>query len=387
MDKVLHIISYHIPYPANNGGLFDVWYKIQALQRQGVQIHLHCFEDNREPQDILHQYCASVNYYPRQTGHKGISTALPYIVASRKHEDLLERLLQDNHPILMEGIHCSYPLVDERFRNRQRYVRLHNVEHQYYRDLAHATHNPLRKLYYIRESIMLKRYEKRIAGLAVFGAITGQDRDRFHQEMHADRVEHLPLFIPGDWTVNASTGMGSFCLYHGDLSVDANEKAAFWLLDQVFSKINCPLVIAGRDPSPRLLALAKTMQHTCLVANPGDRELQDLISKAQVHVLPAFTHTGIKIKLVNAVFHGRHCIVNKAMVSGSGLEPVCTLADTAASFRQAVKQLIDEPFTREAILARQQLTRQLFDNEKNAAQLISALYDQTKTHQPSISDV
>lgn len=377
MDKVLHIISYHIPYPANNGGLYDVWYKIQALHRLGVQIHLHCFADNREPQDILHQYCASVQYYPRHTGHKGISTSLPYIVASRKHEGLLQRLLQDNHPILMEGIHCSYPLVDERFRNRPLFVRLHNVEHQYYRDLANATNNPLRKLYYIRESIMLKRYEKRIARLAVFGAITRQDQQRFQQETHADQVEHWPLFIPGDWTVNASPGLGNFCLYHGDLSVDANEKAACWLLEQVFNKIQSPLVIAGQHPSPRLQALAKTMQHTCLVANPGDREMQDLISKAQVHVLPAFTHTGIKIKLVNALYHGRHCIVNAAMVQGSGLESVCTLANTAKAFREAITSLENQPFTNEAIIARQQLMKTLFDNEKNAEQLISTLFKKT----------
>ena len=36
-----------------------------------------------------------------------------------------------------------------------------------------------------------------------------------------------------------------------------------------------------------------------------------MIAKAQINILPSYTHTGIKIKLVNAIFNGRHCLVNE----------------------------------------------------------------------------
>ena len=128
MEKHLHIISLTVPYPVNFGGVFDLFYKIQALHKAGISIHLHCFDYGSGEQPELNKYCCTVNYYSRNEGHKAISSTLPYIVASRKNEELFTNLLQDNYPILMEGIHCTYLLNDDRFKQRKKYVRLHNVE-------------------------------------------------------------------------------------------------------------------------------------------------------------------------------------------------------------------------------------------------------------------
>ena len=58
--------------------------------------------------------------------------------------------------------------------------------------------------------------------------------------------------------------------------------------------------------------------HTCLVANPSEMEMQDMIAKAQINILPSFNNTGIQIKLLNALFNGRHCLVNKKHGSRNG---------------------------------------------------------------------
>jgi hypothetical protein len=118
-----------VPYPADYGGAIDVFYKLEALYKLGVLIHLHCFDYGRGREPELEKYCASVDYYERFLGHKGISNIIPYIVASRRNEQLLQRLLQDDHPILMEGIHCTYLLLDARFNSRRCFIRLHNVEY------------------------------------------------------------------------------------------------------------------------------------------------------------------------------------------------------------------------------------------------------------------
>lgn len=366
MDKHLHIIAYTVPYPVNQGGIYDVFYKLQALQQQGVQIHLHCFDYGRGEQPELNQYCATVNYYQRHTGHKGISTALPYIVASRKNEDLVQRLLADDYPIFMEGVHSTYPIVDERFNNRKLFVRLHNVEYRYYDDLYRNASSAFRKLYFKRESIMLKNYERKIAKKATFWGMTEADDDIYRHEFGCKTIEQLPLYIPPHWTVTEKKGNGSYCLYHGDLGVDANEKAASWLLEKVFHKVEIPFVIAGQNPSKRLEELAHSKGHTCLVANPSEREMQDMISKAQINILPSYTHTGIKIKLVNAIFHGRHCLVNKATVLHSGLESACHIAETAEEFCEQIENLFFNPFTSEETTQRKLLTTALFNNERNA---------------------
>ena len=43
-EQELHIVSFDVPFPPNYGGAVDVFYKIRALHKLGVKIHLHCFE-------------------------------------------------------------------------------------------------------------------------------------------------------------------------------------------------------------------------------------------------------------------------------------------------------------------------------------------------------
>ena len=54
--------------------------------------------------------------------------------------------------------------------------------------------------------------------------------------------------------------------------------------------------------------------NTRLVANPTEQELNELIKEAQINILPSFNVTGIKIKLMNALYNGRHCITNDAAI-------------------------------------------------------------------------
>jgi hypothetical protein len=174
--------------------------------------------------------------------------------------------------------------------------------------------------------------------------------------------------------VNGTEGMGNFCLYHGNLSVPENERAATWLLTKVFSKIKVPLVIAGRNPSKRLDKMAHLCQHTCLVINPSETEINDLVKKAHINILPSFSTTGIKLKLLHALYEGRHCVVNDAMVSGTGLETACHTGTNANALASIIMQLHHLPFSEEEINIRKKLLENAYDNRKNAETLIRHLW-------------
>ena len=373
MEKHLHIISLDVPYPVNYGGVVDLFYKLPALQAQGVQIHLHCFTNGRSEQAELDKYCVRVDYYERNEGHKGISNTLPYIVSSRKNEQLLQNLLQDEYPIFMEGVHCTYLLTDDRFKNRKCFVRIHNVEYQYYHDLCTNTSSPIKKLYYWLESRLLKVYEKKIASKAIFWGVTEKDDGVYRNVLGCKNIEYLPLYLP-DWKVSGMEGMGTYCLYHGDLGVDANEKAAIWLLEKVFSTLKIPFVIAGKNPSAKLDRLVHENGHTCLVTNPSEKEMQDMIAKAHINVIPSYTTTGIKIKLINALFNGRHCMVNEATVTGSGLASACHTGTTANAFCEIITQLYHQPFTSDEIKLRKHLLSGMFNNEANAKKQVEWIW-------------
>ena len=373
MDKHLHIVCLDIPYPADYGGVIDLFYKIKSLHHAGVKIHLHCFTKHRKPQDELNKYCETVHYYQRKANTKSFSFSLPLIVNSRINQTLIENLQKDNYPVLLEGIHCTYYLKTGQLNNRKIIVRLHNVEFAYYKKLAQNESNFFKKLYYLNESRLLKKYEKAVADKAPFLAVSKQDVDLYKEEFNATDIHYLPVFLPYTLAVGKE-GKGCFCLYHGNLAINENEQAATWLLKNVFSQLKLPFVITGKNPSKKLQQLAHDHQHTCLVANPTDKEMQDMISKAHVHVLPSFNNTGVKLKLLNAMFNGRHCLVNNAGVEGSGLESFCHLAEDAETFRQQIEDLYTKAFTEQEVQQRQGLLQTMYNNESNAKELMTFLW-------------
>ncbi len=373
MEKHLHIVCLDVPYPPDYGGVFDLFYKIKALSEAGIKIHLHCFEYGRGQKKELNAFCEEVHYYSRNTGHKGMSMSIPYMVSSRANEELLNNLLKDDHPILLEGIQCSYFLYTGKLEGREITLRLYNVEYRYYRQLAKQTTSWFKKLHYWNESRLLKKFERAIANKCQILAVTEKDVQDYKTIFHANQIAYLPVFIGWSFPL-CKEGVGTFCLYHGNLSVPENEKVATWLLEEVFSKIEIPFVIAGKNPSAQLEHLAHKKQNTCLVANPSDKEMFDLIQKAQVNILPSFTTTGIKFKFLYSIFCGRHCIVNEEMTQGTKLESACHIATGAEAFTSILMQLYRKPFDDEEIHLRENLLHNYYNNAETAKRLIKWIW-------------
>ena len=376
MSDHLHIVCLDTPWPADYGGAIDMMNRIMMFKKLGIAIHLHYFSYNeRGTPNELNQFCESIQVYERKKGRKGLSARLPYIVASRLNEELLQNLRADNAPILLEGLHCTGMLSRLDLTNRKVVVRMHNEESVYYRELARAEPSLFRKLYFLRESRLIRKYSHHLPGQCMYACLSQEDIHAFKEDYHLPDVREIPIF-PSWQRVNSEEGIGNLCLYHGNLSVPENEKAAIWLLRHVFTKIRKPFVIAGKNPTRRLQKMAHLCQHTCLVADPSETEMNDLVRKAHINVLPCFNKqvTGIRLKLLHALFEGRHCIVNEPMVKGTGLGSACHTGTTANAFASIIAQLYHQPFTAEEIQLRKRLLGDTYDNEKNTRELIQYLY-------------
>ena len=166
-----------------------------------------------------------------------------------------------------------------------------------------------------------------------------------------------------------------YALYHADLSVPENIEAVTYLADNIFSKCSHRFVVAGRNPSKALSDKLSQLPNITLKPNPDNETMQRLIAQAQVLIMVTQMPTGLKLKLLNSLYAGRHCLVNSAMVAGTELGKLCTLADNADSQLQALQSLMDAPFTQQDIDRRRQLLGSLYSNEANARILISQLAD------------
>ena len=370
MEKHLHIVCLDVPYPPDYGGVFDLFYKLRYLKELDVKIILHCFEYGRG-QQALDEYCEKVYYYIRKQGIGSFSFTIPYIVTSRKSSELIKNLSSDRYPVLLEGIHCTLPLWENALRGRKVILRLHNMESEYYRQMAGMTKNLFRKLYFLNESRLLKKYEPAVIAKADH-IITVSERDAVYIKDIAKYADYLPDFT--GWNrVSSRLGTGDYCLYHGNLSVAENETAALWLVKSVFAGLNIPLKIAGKRPSQNLITACAAHPHIEIIGDPDEKKMEQLVSDAQINLLPSFSSTGIKLKLLHAVFCGRHCIVNRRMAEGTGLESACYFAETGNAFQEMINTVYYIPFTQQHIEARNGLLFSHFNNAANAERLKAML--------------
>lgn len=374
-ERHLHIVSFDIPYPPNYGGVIDVFYKLKALHREGIKIHLHCIEyPGRERAPELEKYCTEVRYYSRLTGIKSAISLRPYIVKSRRSEELVNRLLQDDYPILFEGLHSCYYIDDPRLKNRKLIYRESNIEHQYYLNLFRAEHRLFKKSYFLIESIKLYIFQQTILNHAnLMLVVSRSDADYLKNKFPKHAVHYLPSFHANE-QVNIEPGKGNFVLYHGNIEVPENEMAAAYLISKVFAGTSYHLIIAGMNPPARIVEMARAHPNIEVIANPDDEEMFGLIRDAQVNILVTFQATGLKLKLLNTLYNGRHCLVNPPMLSGTGLETLCEVAENEGALREAIGRLLDIPFEAEAANRREALLEAHFSNRTNARKLISLVF-------------
>ena len=167
-------------------------------------------------------------------------------------------------------------------------------------------------------------------------------------------IQILAPFNNNNSSINSKTGLGSYCLFQGNLSDAATHKTAGWLLTHVFHNLKVPFVITGNNPSPSLVALAHSQPHTCIVANPSSSERQDMIEKAQIIIQPSFIKDGADEALLEGIKNGRHCLTNTKSTS-STLGACYHQGSSANAFQEIIIQLYHHPFSEEEIETRKQL--------------------------------
>lgn len=368
----LHIVSFDVPFPPNYGGVIDVFYKLKSLHDLGVEITLHTWQYGaRGESKELEQFCKQVIYYKRNRFMSPFSGPLPYIVKTRYNQDLVSNLNADNSPVLFEGLHTTAPLFYEKLNSDKKVmIRNHNIESDYYRLLAEKEIKPFKKAYLRQEAKLLKKYEPILAKAHYVAAISNKDHNQLKAQCNS---VYIPAFHPNE-SVSSKNGKGEYCLYHGNLAVAENSEAAIWLVKEVFSKINKRLIIAGNTAPKELKNLVREKSNIELKENLSIEEFDQLIANAHINALPTFQPTGIKLKLINALYKGRFCLVNNFMVMETGLESICQLANSLNEFITSVEKLWELDFTNNHMLERRQILEKHFSNKLSSEQIAKMLF-------------
>jgi len=365
LNKNIHIVSFDVPYPPNYGGVIDVFYKIAALHKLGYKIHLHTYEYGRGKQKILENYCEEITYYKRSKSPLNLLSSKPFIVKSRSDSRLIKNLKKDTFPILFEGLHTTFPLNDFEFNDRKIIIRTHNIEHKYYNGLAKSEQKLARKSFFKQEAKKLKSYEKILQKADYILTISPYEQAYF-QKKYGKKAQYIPVFHKNN-AIHSLSEKGTIALYHGDLRVSDNVKASRFLVN-VFKELSHPLVIASSYIHKEFENTLKKYSNISFVKLIEVDDLDRLFQEAHVNVLPTFQKTGIKLKLIHALFESRFCVVNNAMIEDTGLENICKIADNVKEFREQINQAFNQKYTMEE-QRKKEATLSVFNNQNNAVKI------------------
>lgn len=352
----LNIIAFDVPFPPDYGGAIDVYYRIKALHELGLEITLHCFEYGRGMPEELKDITHEIHYYRRRKSIFSWFSSLPFIVKTRSTKRLINNLLKNDSPILFEGIHSTFFLGDKRLQHRTKIVRTHNIEHDYYAQLAEQS-SGFKKTFFNSEARKLKKYEVILRNADVILAI--QDKDARHFKQYCDKTFVLPASIDKRSFYEFDNTKPYF-LFHGNLSVKENEEGAKWLIEKVFTPLqwNQKLLVAGKNPSSSFIEFCQG-KNVMITPNPDDLEMFTLLNLARVHVFYSKQNTGVKLKVLNALHTNGHIITNERMLEGSNLGQVCHVSNNPETYKQLVQDKITDELS---LLERTKRDQFLFDN-------------------------
>ncbi|MDB9701959.1 hypothetical protein OAA49_00615 [Flavobacteriales bacterium] len=374
MISAINIVAFDVPFPANYGGVIDVFHKIKTFNQLGVKVHLHCFEYGRGNQPELEQYCESVNYYKRKSSWIYALSSKPYIVITRKSRELKKNLLSNDFPILFEGLHTCYLLNDKDLKDRITIYRESNIEHRYYNHLAKSEVYWIKKIYLNIEARKLKKFESTVEKASMNFIVSETDFHYFEMKYGKLSNHFIPSFHEHNEVV-IPDGLGKFVFYHGNLSVSENYEAAMHLIKNIFSVIKVPFIIAGLNPPEFLIKEVEKHSHISLIANVSQEKVTELLENAQINFLYTNQATGLKLKLLNVLYHGRHCLVNSKMVEGTTLSEICQVEDSVDKQIILVKQLMEMPIGLEDKIKRIAVLSENYSNIGNAKKMFEAISD------------
>ena len=357
-----------------------MYYKLKALHAAGIRLILHIFLYHGKEEETLRDIAAEIHYYPRRTGLSRQLSLLPFSVRSRDDRRLLDDLLKDSHPILFEGIQSCFLLAEPRLRERKKIVRMHNVEHEYFRRFAKSCPWGMRRFYYTMEALKLKRFERILTHADRILPITEADTEYYRRRFPENDVRLLNTFFDTSETpcennrptaqppnrITAQPHNRPYILYHGNLSIIENIKTVRYLLRDIAPQLpgGMRLVIAGRCPSERMMRAVNSTANAEIIHDPSGETMERLLREAHINLLLTFQPTGIKLKLLNALWKGQgHCIVNSDMLHGNSLGTLCHRADTTQDILAAIRRLATVSPSAEELTARRKAMAEMGFND------------------------
>ena len=357
-------LSLKPPFPKVDGGCVAIASMTESLLFAGHEVKLltmetdkHPFAQNKFPKDIAE--ATAVESVFIDTRIKPLDALLNLFSSksynierfySKSFESRIEHILDEYQfdVIHLESIFCAPYLSTIRKKSKGKVViRTHNVEFEIWEQLASNEKNPLKKLYLKLLAKRLKQYEVQVLN-EVDGLIpiTATDASQFSSFAIKTPMEVVPIGLNVAETETSQLD-NQLSLYHlGAMDWAPNIEGVEWFLDEVWPKIEQEI------PEASLNLAGRKMPNSFISRSRGKLEVQGevpdasgFISNRNIAIIPIRSGSGMRVKIVEALAHGKVVITTNLGASGINYTDGqnILIANTADEFVSKIKALKDNP--------------------------------------------
>ncbi|MCO5230783.1 MAG: glycosyltransferase family 4 protein [Chitinophagales bacterium] len=359
IQKIL-FISTQLPYPPISGGVIKSWRLVEFLS-QKYQLRLATFLKNDEEQDVqtflslvkLDDYYFEQLDIPR-TGMNLIKSNLLfqplnlYRNRSPKFSQQIQSWAQQVDAIFVDHYEM-FQYVPKNFKGKV-ILHQHNCEYLIWDRFAQLEKSFVKKLALKNQAFWIKNYESKICQRAdtILAAPNdkeelvkiGANASKFYETYHLGDEEMLSL-PPLNWG-NAENAV----LFIGTLTWEANIDAVLYFIRDIWPKIlaqqpETMFFVVGKNPDVRIIQAANASRNVVLTGFV--QNLDDYYTKCKVFISPLRFGSGIKVKVMNALYRGIPTV--STTIGAEGLKVVnansMMVTDEAQQFADDTLQLLE----------------------------------------------
>jgi len=387
--KIL-ILCNKSPWPKREGGPIAMYAMISGLLQSGHSVKVLAANTNKytvDPETIPPDFKESTQIeFVDIDLSLSVSGALFNFLAGKSYhvsrfhtkafaQKITDVLRKDSYDIVqLETLQmATYLDIIHKYSKAPVVLRAHNIEHKIWQRIAENCTNPIKRLYLNQLYKSLKRFEISILNkMDGIVAITPVDARNFDRLSHSTNIISIPFGINLDSLPEHPVQPADASLFHiGSMNWFPNEEGIEWLMKQVWPQIaqrlpEVELHLAGRYMPEWMLKLSVPR----VIVDGEVPDVWEYMQRFSIMVVPLFSGSGIRIKIVEAMAAGKAIITTAIGAEGINYEngQHLIIAKDARSFTDAVVRLCNDSALRDTL-------------GKNARLLIAKEHDNNKLMQ------
>ena len=332
MKKILFLTP-TLPYPPVSGGVIKSNKVVHFLSEQ-YELSVACLLKNEDAQHVaeflttvkLSNFISEASDIPRTAKNLILSNlqGIPLNLYRNKSAAFKQKVNAVIHQY--DAVFCDhyvmFQYIPDDFKGKI-ILHEHNCEYLIWKRYADIEKSIPKKLALLNQAYRIRKYEQEICRKSNVILAAPNDMDEL-EKIGADRSKFLETYHLGDDNLLNEPDLEfdkteNALLYIGTLSWEANIDGLIWFNNEIWPTIKQQhpgiiLYIVGRHPDNRLKEMAA--KDNSIVMAGFVEELEPYFRKARLFITPLRFGSGIKVKVVNALYRGIPCVTTSIGTEG-----------------------------------------------------------------------